>query len=73
MIERKPRSFDEHYDNLSDEQLLTIYRYRKVGYGLAFVRDAETKPLAVLQCNDTMISVDEDGKVGSMKGIQLRN
>lgn len=71
MHSRNDRSFDEHYDNLSEAQIKIVYTYQKFGYTIWFVRTLSNgHKLAVLKCNDQLVSIDHYGK--SKEGIDIK-
>jgi hypothetical protein len=70
--ERKNRSFDEHYDKISDEQFEVIYSLTKLGASLWFVRVENDQPYAVLKSSDGLIGVDHKGEVLVNPNITLR-
>ncbi len=71
-IQRKPRSFDEHYRNLSDDQIGPVYSMCALGYTLWFVRELEdgTK-LAVLD-GDGIVAITDSGELRWRPQIELR-
>tara|TARA_B100000809_G_C15035696_1_gene493683 strand:+ start:962 stop:1216 length:255 start_codon:yes stop_codon:yes gene_type:complete len=69
---RVERSHDEHFGNLSEEQWMSVYYYGKYGYSLKFVRVVDESPLAVIQRDTEMITINNAGDIGDMTGITLR-
>jgi hypothetical protein len=74
MHPRQKRSFDEHYDNLSKDQLLTIYAHQTFGYTLWFVRtiDDDNK-VAVLRQGENLVSINSNGTVQKELNVVLRD
>lgn len=73
MYKRKTRSFNEHYDNLSENQILTVYTHQGFGYILWFVRELENgQKLAILRAGEKLVSVDSEGNAKDEVDIQLR-
>lgn len=73
MHARKERSFDEHYDNLSRSQILTIYTHQRFGYILWFVRTLKSgKKMAVLKQGENLVSVNHEGKAKKEFNFTLR-
>ncbi len=70
---RAERSHDEHFDNLSEDQWMSVYNHGKYGYSLKFVRVVDESPLAVLQKGEELITVNHAGDIGDMSGITLRS
>lgn len=74
MYARKERSFDEHYDNLTSDQLLTIYTHQTFGYLLWFVRTVQdNNKVAILRQGKKLISVNSDGVAQEEINVQLRD
>jgi len=74
MKNRKERDFDEHYKELSGDQLLNVYACQGVGFLLWFVRTTnDNKKLAILRQGDKLISVNTNGDIQEEIGITLRN
>lgn len=72
--ERQDRSFNEHYDNLTADQVERVYSMSKVGYSLYFVRDlGNGKRLAILQQGIQLASVDYLGEMDFNPDVQLRD
>jgi hypothetical protein len=69
---RVERSYNEHFDNLFEEQWMSVYNHGKFGYSLEFVRVVKESPLAVMQRGEDLITIDHAGDVGDMTGISLR-
>jgi len=58
-IERRERSFDEHYGRLRGEQIKVIYSLAKMGCGLYFVRQLDNgSPYAILRSSNGLVGVD---------------
>ncbi|MAZ88672.1 MAG: hypothetical protein CL693_13615 [Cellvibrionaceae bacterium] len=73
-IERRERSFDEHYRRLRGEQIAIIYSLAKMGYGLHFVRTLDDRtPYAVLRSSNGLVGVDCEGELSFDPKITLRS
>lgn len=71
---RAERSFDEHYNNLTQDQILTIYTHQGFGFVLWFVRKIDNdKRIAVLKQGEKLVSVNSNGVAKDEIDIELRN
>jgi len=58
---------------LSVAQQCSLSEISSFGYTLSFVRQTTEGKLAVVQLNDTAITIDEEGEVDHNSSIKLRN
>jgi hypothetical protein len=70
------REFDEHYDNLTPDQLMTIYSHQKMGFELWFVRQGDNDILAVIRQftgeESEVVVIDSSGDVVKNPDIVFR-
>ena len=57
---------------LSVAQQCSLSEISSFGYTLSFVRETPEGKLAVVQLNDTAITIDEEGEVEHNSSIELR-
>mgnify|MGYP000471014253 CR=1 FL=1 len=58
---------------LSIAQQCSLSEISSFGYTLSFVRQTSEGKLAVVQLNDTAITIDEEGEVDHNSSIELRS
>jgi len=58
---------------LSVAQQCSLSEISSFGYTLSFVRETPEGKLAVVQLNDTAITIDEEGEIDHNSSIKVRN
>lgn len=73
-IQRRQRSFDEHYSTLSPDQIEGVYSLTKFGYILEFVRSSDdgTK-LAVMSCDKKIAVITNVGDIDFSPILKMRS
>ncbi|PHR66649.1 hypothetical protein [Pseudidiomarina marina] len=63
----------EWWDRLSMDQKFGVYQLQKFGFDLAFIRNTEDGPLAVVRRGSEFASVNHEGDVDLSPDIVLRD
>ncbi|MEX1221255.1 MAG: hypothetical protein WEA82_03970 [Idiomarina sp.] len=61
------------WERLSMEQKFGVYQLQKFGYELAFIRNQEDGPIAVVKRDAELATVDKNGDVNLTPDLQLRD
>ncbi|QSX41200.1 hypothetical protein [Shewanella cyperi] len=68
-----PLSHEQHWQAMTAEQKLTLYRLQPWGYRLLFVRNQASAPLAIIAQDQTLATLSADGILDTEPGIVLRH
>lgn len=74
-FERRRIELSTHqwWERLSMEQKFGVYQLQKFGYELAFIRNQDAGPIAVVKREQELATVDKNGDVDLTPPIQLRD
>lgn len=62
----------EHWDTMTAEQKMSLYRLQTWGYRLLFVRNLPQGPLAIIAQDKDIATLDADGELNIRPEITLR-
>ncbi|AZQ13135.1 hypothetical protein STH12_04109 [Shewanella khirikhana] len=62
----------DHWDTMTAEQKMSLYRLQTWGYRLLFVRNLPQGPLAIIAQDKDIATLDADGELNTRPEITLR-
>ncbi len=62
----------DHWDTMTAEQKMSLYRLQTWGYRLLFVRNLPQGPLAIIAQDKDIATLDADGELNIRPEITLR-